>query len=63
MPVLPGDDANALKARLGPLEHQLLKATVALFCNREITYRQGAVLYRGLEIRQPLQLQPDGGFI
>lgn len=62
MPVLPGDDASALKARLGPLEHKLLKATVGLFCNREIAYRQGAVLYRGRKTTQPLQLKPDGSF-
>lgn len=62
MPVLPGDDASALKARLGPLEHKLLKATVGLFCNREIAYRHGAVLYRGREAREPLQLKPDGSF-
>jgi phosphoribosylglycinamide formyltransferase-1 len=62
MPVLPGDDASALKTRLGPLEHKLLTATVGLFCNREICYRQGAVLYRGREIRQPLQLKREGSF-
>jgi phosphoribosylglycinamide formyltransferase-1 len=62
MTVLPEDDASALKARLGPLEHQLLTATVKLFCNREIAYRDGAVLYRGRTIKQPLQLGQDGSF-
>jgi len=62
MTVLPEDDASALKARLGPLEHQLLTATVKLFCNREIAYRDGAVLYRGRTIKRPLQLRQDGSF-
>ncbi len=62
MPVLPIDDATSLKARLGPLEHKLLTATVELFCNRDITLQQSVVLYRGEEISQPLQLKPDGRF-
>jgi len=62
MPVLPGDDATALKTRLGPLEHQLLTSTVQLFCQHELAYRQGEVLFRGEVIRQPLQLKPDGNF-
>ena len=62
LPVLPGDDADSLKARLGPLEHKLLIATVDLFCKREITYQQDAVSYRGKIINRPLQLKPDGSF-
>lgn len=63
MPVGSDDDEKSLKARLGPLEHQLLTATVRLFCNREITYRQGQVLYREQEIKQPLQLNHDSSFM
>ena len=63
MPVGSDDDEKSLKVRLGPLEHQLLTATVRLFCNREITYRQGLVLYREQEIKQPLQLNNDGSFM
>jgi len=62
IPVLTGDDATTLKARLGPLEHKLLIATVGLFCNREIVYQPAAVLYRGQLMQQPLQLKPDGKF-
>lgn len=58
IPVLPGDDESALKARLGPLEHKLLTATVGLFCNREISYREDAVEYRGKPLEQPLLLDP-----
>jgi len=61
-PILPDDDAASLCARLGPLEHRLLVATVELFSNREIRYQQGAVLHRGYVIAQPLQLKPDGTF-
>jgi phosphoribosylglycinamide formyltransferase-1 len=63
IPILPDDDAASLSARLGPREHQLLVATVELFCNRMISYQQGKVLYRGKTIGRPLQLKPDGGFI
>lgn len=62
IPILPDDDAASLSARLGPLEHQLLVATVRLFCSREIHYEQGTVLYRGQIIEQPLQLKHDGTF-
>lgn len=62
IPVLAGDDVNSLKARLGPLEHKLLVATVNLFCNREISYQQDTVSYRGSKIERPLQLKPDGHF-
>ena len=62
IPVLPGDDASSLKARLGPLEHKLLTATVGLFCRREIACRQEGVSYRGHILTRPLQLQQDGRF-
>jgi len=62
MPVLPGDDAASLKTRLAPLEHKLLTATVGLFCKREIGHRGNKVLYRGEELKRPLQLQADGSF-
>ncbi len=62
-PVLPGDDAASLSARLGPLEHKLVVATVELFCKRKVLYEQGTVLYRGQAIEQPLQLKHDGTFL
>jgi phosphoribosylglycinamide formyltransferase-1 len=60
IPVLPSDDASSLKTKLGPLEHSLLTATVELFCNREIAYLQGAVLYQGEVLKKPLQLDRHG---
>jgi len=62
IPVLPTDDATSLKTRLGPLEHSLLTATVELFCNRDVAYLQGAVLYRGQALELPLQLDQHGRF-
>ncbi|MGA9575769.1 MAG: phosphoribosylglycinamide formyltransferase [Lysobacterales bacterium] len=62
IPVLPGDDATALKARLGPLEHKLLTATVGLFCKHEIACQQDAVLFNGQKLTRPLQLLDDGSF-
>jgi phosphoribosylglycinamide formyltransferase-1 len=61
--ISPVDDAAALKARLGPLEHELLVATIGLFCKREIGYENGTVLHQGQAIEQPLQLKQDGTFI
>jgi len=63
IPVLPDDDAASLSARLGPMEHRLVVATVELFCNGEVNYDHGSVLYRGRKIGQPLQLTHDGTFI
>jgi len=60
--ISPVDDAAALKARLGPLEHELLVATIGLFCKREIGYENGTVLHQGQAIEQPLQLKQDGTF-
>ena len=62
MPVMPDDDATSLAARLGPLEHKLVVATVELFCKREVHYEQGTVFHRGHIIKQPLQLKHDGTF-
>jgi len=62
IPLLADDNAQSLSARLGPLEHKLVVATVGLFCQRAIQYQQDKVLYLEQVIRQPLQLQSDGSF-
>ena len=62
IPILQGDDAATLKARLGPLEHELLVATVRLFCERKIHCADSVVSFDGKEIEQPLQLKPGGRF-
>ena len=63
IPVLPDDNAASLSARLGPMEHRLVVATVGLFCNREIGYENGVVLHLGKAIEQPLLLKDDGTFV
>lgn len=62
IPVLPDDDAATLSARLGPLEHKLLVATVELFCNRKVNYQRGSVYHLGQTLEQPLELGHDGRF-
>ena len=42
--VLPGDDADALAARLLPAEHHLLVATLARFVRHRIAHRDGHLL-------------------
>jgi phosphoribosylglycinamide formyltransferase-1 len=61
--VLPGDDAASLSTRLGPLEHQLVVATVKLFCNREVSLKKGTALHFGKVIDRPLQLIPGGKWL
>jgi phosphoribosylglycinamide formyltransferase-1 len=63
IPVLPGDDAASLAARLGPEEHRLVVATVELFCKRLVHYEQDTIFYRDNAIERPLQLQTDGSFL
>ncbi len=60
IPVLADDDVISLSTRLGPLEHQLVVATVDLFCQRKIRYQQKRLVFEGQLIQQPLQLQADG---
>ena len=62
IPVLPGDDATSLAARLGPEEHRLVVATVELFCQRKVHYEQGKVFHLGRKIGKPLLLKHDGTF-
>ena len=62
IPVLPGDDAASLAARLGPEEHRLVVATVELFCQRTVHLERGKVFHHGRELDKPLLLRHDGSF-
>lgn len=42
IPIKVDDDAASLAARLGPLEHQLLVATVRQFCTQALRYEMAA---------------------
>jgi phosphoribosylglycinamide formyltransferase-1 len=59
IPVLPGDDAASLAARLGPMEHRLVVATVELFATRRVECGDGVVFVDGGRLARPLQLQAD----
>lgn len=58
--VQPGDDEDALAARLLPLEHRLLTAVVALIAERALHVDNGTVIFRGVALDQPLRLDATG---
>jgi phosphoribosylglycinamide formyltransferase-1 len=62
IPVLAGDTPSTLAARLGPIEHELLLATVELFAARRVKNRQGRVLLDGEILDQPLRLNSEYRF-
>lgn len=62
IPIVDGDDAASLQARLGPLEHKLVVATVKLFSQGKIALRAGKVFFEGNELEKPLLLKTDGAF-
>jgi phosphoribosylglycinamide formyltransferase-1 len=59
IPVLDGDDAASLAARLGPMEHRLVVATVELFATRRVECRDGEVFIDDERLACPLRLQAD----
>jgi len=62
IPIEETDDAASLAARLGPLEHKLLVATVAQFCQPGIRFENGRLMHGDTPIGQPLRLKDDGTF-
>lgn len=62
IPIADSDDAASLKARLGPLEHKLVVATVKLFSQGKVLLEGGEVLFEGKVLDKPLLLQSDGNF-
>lgn len=70
IPIEANDDATTLAAKLGPLEHELLTATVQQFCagRLQVTLTPDTVRaqvaaqisFDGIELQAPLQLQADG---
>jgi phosphoribosylglycinamide formyltransferase-1 len=57
--VLPEDTPESLAARLGPMEHELLVATVELFTRGRVEMDHDRVLLDGQVRREPLLLQSD----
>lgn len=62
IPILPDDDANSLAARLGPMEHRLIVATVEFFTLHRVECLDGEIFSDGEKLNRPLQLQADGHF-
>jgi phosphoribosylglycinamide formyltransferase-1 len=60
IPVLAGDDAASLAARLAPEDHRLIVATVALFSGHRVECDGGSVVVDGARRDRPLRLQADG---
>ncbi len=56
IPVLAGDDASSLAARLLPREHALLVATVRLFTQRRVQLHADHAQLDGRRLAAPLQL-------
>ena len=56
VPVLPGDDADALAARVLELEHPLMVATLQLLCARRVRLHGTTVEFDGTPLDAPLQL-------
>jgi len=60
VPVLAGDDADALATRVLAVEHPLLLATVRLLIDGRVAERDGTVLLDGQSLFNPLRLDSDG---
>lgn len=54
------DDASSLAARLLPLEHRLLVATIDAFAHRRIVLDKNGVVVDGAPLRHPLRLSSEG---
>lgn len=59
VPVLPGDDADALARRVRSREHPLLVACVRLVSQGRIAKHGSAVRFDGRTLAEPLQLDHD----
>ncbi len=56
VPVLPGDDAQTLAARVREREHPLLVETVRLIAEGRLSLRESAIYLNGEPLLTPLQL-------
>jgi len=60
IPIEAGDDPDSLAAKLSPMEHRLLVATVEFFARHRVECSEGLILVDGEKLSGPLQLQADG---
>jgi phosphoribosylglycinamide formyltransferase-1 len=59
IPILENDDPQSLAARLAPMEHRLVVATVGFMAEHQVECHDGAVIIDGTRLESPLQLQDD----
>jgi phosphoribosylglycinamide formyltransferase-1 len=59
IPIGEDDDPQSLAARLAPMEHRLVVATVKFMAEHRVKCRNGAVIIDGIKRESPLQLQDD----
>jgi len=60
IPIEAGDDPDSLAAKLSPMEHRLLVATVEFFARHRVECNNGSIVVDGERLNGPLQLQTDG---
>lgn len=60
VPVLTGDSADTLAARVLQVEHPLLLASVQLLCSGRVTEQKGQILVDGHTLFKPLTLDSAG---
>jgi phosphoribosylglycinamide formyltransferase-1 len=60
IPIEANDDPNSLAAKLSPMEHRLVIATVEFFAGHRVECSEGPILVDGEKLTAPLQLQADG---
>ena len=60
LPILAGDTAAALAARVLPLEHRLLVAAVGLLAQQRVALGAEAVVFNNQRLTAPLRLAQDG---
>ena len=59
IPVLTDDGPDSLAARLSPMEHRLVVATVEFFARNLVECREGFITVDGENLTKPLRLQAD----
>jgi phosphoribosylglycinamide formyltransferase-1 len=60
IPIEAGDDPDSLAAKLSPMEHRLVVATVEFFARHRVECNNGSIVVVGERLSGPLQLQTDG---
>ena len=60
IPIEASDDADSLAARLAPMEHRLVVATVEFFAGHRVECNAATIRVDGEILSRPLQLQANG---